>query len=424
MGKLKKFSQSHTLACTGEWSADYHQPPTSGTATKTVIWNEQVQFSDNYPKWKSRMANGQNVSTTMVGVSGHIRDRSSGYWQQFTSSNGYQTKGSGSLLHAFLVSPTSLPPCPSSVIEQASSLAEIAFSKHFTKNTSQWQTGVFLGELQEAASMLARPGKHLRSSIDELYHDLKRIVRSNSKRGGSRSARALKDAITGTYLEWKFGVSPFINDIDDAARAFRALASGRTFDIVRIKGVGEAESSSEASTSYRSGTPGFLGDSNWRVEEITSHHAHCTLRGAWRNDSATNGGQMPVPMIFSLGLKDVVPTAWELVPWSFFVDYFANIGDVLGAWSLRFVDFAWLNMTTRIVTKRVVTPPPSYFKGASFTAYLNCGDLRIESRSINRSPYANRWSPTPLVKIPGIGGRDQTKWLNIAALLAMQSPPK
>lgn len=429
MGKLKKYTQSYSLACTGEWSANYQPVPVTGTSTVTVVWNEQVQFGDNIPGWKDRIADGRNVTTTMVGGRGLVRDRSDGYWTQTTSSGdaNYRTSGSGKLLNRYLVSPASLAGPPASLIEQASSLAEIDFAKKFSSGTSQFQTGVFAGELLQTARMLASPAKHLRGSIDTLYTDLKRIVRSNSARGGAASARALKDAIAGTYLEWKFGVTPLISDVDDAARAFRALASGRTFDTVRFTGRGEADSSTETSDIFTPGTPGFLAHTNWRVEKILYHHVDCTLRGAWKCDRPD--GQMPVPMIFSLGLKDIIPTAWELVPWSFFVDYFTNIGDVLGAWSMRFVDFAWLNMTTRTLTRLKVLPPPGYFRVEAFpgfprTSILNCpGELRIDWRTINRSSYVNRWSPTPLVKIPGMSGRGATQWLNTAALLAMKNPP-
>lgn len=35
--------------------------------------------------------------------------------------------------------------------------------------------------------------------------------------------------------------------------------------------------------------------------------------------------------LFGFSAKEFVPTLWELLPWSFLVDYFTNVGDILDA---------------------------------------------------------------------------------------------
>jgi len=43
--------------------------------------------------------------------------------------------------------------------------------------------------------------------------------------------------------------------------------------------------------------------------------------------------QTGVRQAFGLDLDDIAPTMWELVPYSFVVDWFCNISDILAAWS-------------------------------------------------------------------------------------------
>jgi hypothetical protein len=42
-----------------------------------------------------------------------------------------------------------------------------------------------------------------------------------------------------------------------------------------------------------------------------------------------------------LDLPHFLPTVWDLIPYSFVVDYFTNIGDYLSGLSLRFSDVSW-----------------------------------------------------------------------------------
>jgi len=57
--------------------------------------------------------------------------------------------------------------------------------------------------------------------------------------------------------------------------------------------------------------------------------------------------------LFGFQPSEFLPTAWELLPWSFLADYFSNIGDCLTAWSTVTdkVEVAYINRT--IVQKTV-----------------------------------------------------------------------
>lgn len=426
---MKTSKQRLDLSRFGGWKANYSPSWTEANVTTSALWDDTIEHGPNVPAWRTKISKGIDVTTTLLGEEGWVFDSAIGSVTQTTSPGdaNYRTHAEGHLLASHLVSPATLVYPPPSLVEQARSLAEIQFSQRFNRYGTQWQSGVFLGELVEVARMLRSPAKSLRQGVDLLYRDLKKIVLSNSRRGGRLTGHALREAIAGTYLEWKFGWSPTIKDVDDAARAFRALASGRTFDMHRFTGEGQASSAVETDAMWQVDTPGFLTDARLRVRIVTKSEAQVTIRGGWKSDR--HDGQMPVPMIFGLGLKDVLPTSWGLVPWSFIADYFINLGEVLEAWSLRFVDFAWLNTTERVRVTRTVLPPASYYKFENFPGFpretrTNIPGFQVVIRKrTSRGPYVNRWDPTPVVKIPGVRGHDGTKWLNIAALLAMGLNP-
>jgi hypothetical protein len=51
--------------------------------------------------------------------------------------------------------------------------------------------------------------------------------------------------------------------------------------------------------------------------------------------------------LFGFRWGELVPTAWELIPYSFLVDYFTNIGDVIDGYLARTTKMAWLAKTVR-----------------------------------------------------------------------------
>jgi hypothetical protein len=124
---------------------------------------------------------------------------------------------------------------------------------------------------------------------------------------------------------------------------------------------------------------------------------------------------MPLPMRFGLSLSDVVPTAYEAFMWSFLLDYFSNMGDVLDAWCVGMVDFAWLNRTTR--SRRIVKFSDAIATPlAGESRYAYGGHTRVVTKTVKREKVDNFNDAKVLVKLPGSGS---TQWLNIAALAQM-----
>jgi hypothetical protein len=119
---------------------------------------------------------------------------------------------------------------------------------------------------------------------------------------------------------------------------------------------------------------------------------------------------------FGLDLSSFVPTVWELIPYSFLVDYFANIDDIISAATLNRSTIRWLAKTE----VQILQAEFSSFNLAAFpsnlgssSGYVIMPGHAISKRVIvNRAAYTGSLVPTLEFTIPGFG----TKWINMAAL--------
>lgn len=378
------------------------EPGYPDNVTRYVVSADGVNsvfYGPNNPNWKARIAAGQDATTSLYGTRYSVpRNRPvEGSWYNSFDPN-YSRHGSGyPQLHVVgFRSPSATP------LSKASSDAETNFTKDFRRKTQHWSGGVFLGELRETARFLRNPVK----GLYELTRGLARNVRS-IKTLKRVKPQAYASALSDTWLAYQFAAKPLARDANDAGKALRSLASGRNFDLIKIRGVGE-DKEAEVLPWNVDFTGGVLEACETTLEHITK--SEVTIRAAWRA-----GGEIPPTMQFGISKLDIIATAWELIPWSFLVDYFTNMGDVLDALNMRFVEFAWINQSIR--NDQIVTlsdwrcPATGPFSGSS--QHVRGGALALRTRVVSRNIRDNSFSPRVYTKVPNA---DSLKWLNIAAL--------
>jgi hypothetical protein len=128
--------------------------------------------------------------------------------------------------------------------------------------------------------------------------------------------------------------------------------------------------------------------------------------------------------LFGFTPSELVPTAWELLPWSFLVDYFVNVGDVLSSAVTASSNVNFVNKTVIQEAKKFgywnFDPVASMLSwntpGQTRSySYDNIKSPKFENitRLINRSPGSS--VPLPTLQLhPGLS---DGKLFNIAALL-------
>jgi len=181
--------------------------------------------------------------------------------------------------------------------------------------------------------MVRRPAETLRRGLDSYIGALKK--RSRGIPMTREGSRIRKKILADTWLEYSFGWVPLISDTMSGAEALAAWHVGREgLDERRnrISAVGRDQAVTGSTTyglndAFYSKVRHVLTN---RVEGETSvkYIARLSYKTAVPKESAKRLMQLS-----GFTLMEFIPTAWELLPWSFLIDYFSNVGDVLEAFA-------------------------------------------------------------------------------------------
>jgi len=377
------------------------------------------------PKWRVQVSDGLNAGTPFTGwvqdVFFHPCNFELGYDFRLTVNSpwtSYVSRAVGLVNYQNNIPQNQY--LGGNKVAEANAAAVKKLYRKLKKVRSQFAGGIVLGELHKTVDLIARPASTLRHSIMKF---LKR-TRGNGWRQGTKDwSKAIADA----YLEETFGWEPLLQDISDGAKALRRL-KGKDHPLrFKVK-------ASEVTVGTLTGTEAHLGITQSRL--VVSRDADVKREdtvvyyGAFKESVLRAISDDRLQRIIDLSgfsWRDVVPTAWELLPWSFLVDYFTNIGDLLEALSTDTSVVGWLSKVTvsetvhsttfeldRAATQAALNP--LYYR----VRYLSgsTGTTICKYRSVSRE--VNLAVPNMLFQweTPGLWSR---KTLNLVALLRSSS---
>lgn len=372
--------------------------------SQEVIPLRQTLIGYKNPAWKGQIQSHTQAATPLEAwydrlesVQGYIAERR--VWTNPQPSNIVliQTQGN------FPVQSINDADVSSISLAQANNLALTALTKKIADAHTEFSGGTFIGELGEAVRMIKSPAKSLRKGMLRYLDAVKKRIPKRSRR--SDANRIVAD----TWLEYSFGWIPLTNDIGDAIDVVNRLGLLPYKDLT-LRAVGKQSTTIVGSSSQTIGAsaPFLLGIRNIETEGKVRYIAGVRI------DRSNYSGWKRL----GLAPSDFLPTAWNLLPFSFLVDYFTNVGDVITACANAKLRPRWVVKTTH-QTYRRITKPTGYTigkSGAYWTASLIAqqqGNLLHERVKVTREPYNGPLIPTLDITIPGAG----LKWINMGALL-------
>lgn len=390
--------------------------PYIGYVRKHPRWRQ----GESCPNWQSKIANAQNATTPMTAENTVISTRPGSmrtkfHWDPvlgFTSPAVTEEYVIGDFVH--YSHSTAFYPTIGSQVSQADNRARTSFYKQVRDAQTMLQGMVAVGEFRETVRMFKRPLSGLQDLIQSYVKKLRKAKKQKPKKW--------RDAIAETWLEQRFGWAPLLSDISDARDAYNSLLDEKKDQVIHVQGSGTQEWYVVNHMNQQNGA-GVTGSRLWIARSLTNSHQHVVrYRGAVVKRAATTATDRFAR--FGFDANQFIPTVWELLPWSFLIDYFASVGDVLDATFTVTSNLKWINKTDiRRVTSRMwmdvdLNFVKSKFPGNSWisTSWSN-GWSEIKKSRVTRSVGGGLYPPELYFRMP----RSDFQLANIAALLQVVS---
>jgi hypothetical protein len=276
---------------------------------------------------------------------------------------------------------------------------------------SSAKTGEDWGEWKQTMKTLRSPLKPLRDLVTgSHYRSLRDLERW-------RDPVKLAGALADTHLEFAFGIAPLTSSI---ANGLVGLQNRNIMGNYKpFYAVGEADYDPVA-TNYETQADPFnyalikVGiTEHWTVQQV--------FQGVWAEECKLP--EREVSSVLGLNLRDVIPTIWNLIPYSFLADYFINIGDIVSSIAVPWNGVKWCNKTTRIIGSWEaaysyrLNPATVVGLGTSFNS--SAGSVQYLRKTFNRSSQTDL--PRPWLEYTKPWELTGRQWANLAALTIGQS---
>jgi hypothetical protein len=286
---------------------------------------------------------------------------------------------------------------------EAQNQAKMRFLQKCLDTQTSLQTGVVLGELGETLHMIRHPAQTLFEGIFDYAATAKK--RRNRAKPHNR-----KRVVADTWLEYSYGWAPLISDIDSGMKALARMAE--TPPEYKFISAEYHVDSGPAPYPFQTGS-GLFDKYEATFNKST---ARCVYRGMVNTNPPTASRNLN---LFGVSWSQIIPTVWELIPYSFLVDYFTNIGAVLNANAFNQAQLRWYQMTvlrqnevSNVLTACIPTLVDDPKIGHYTQQLHGSGSATATIKLVDRSPGTTAIVPSFAFKLPFC----DTQWLNIAAL--------
>lgn len=320
-----------------------------------------------------------------------------GYWGSWIFENTVTTAGGYEVQHPALWNAV---PTPTEL--QQYGLDVVAKTN---PNAPEVSIPTALGELRELPSLVRSFGaSHLKKTLQ--YRDGQRFAREGASR----------------YLQWRWGIAPMLNDlkklvdfglaVEKRLAWFRKLASGKALHR-RVNLDQKASMTSESNLAIWSNGPMVYsgprttvhsqktwGSAQWGISN--------TLRFPWTYRDQLLQARRAV---YGMTPQALSLAAWELMPWSWLIDWFTNFGALFGAVQ-NTVPVIHSKLCVMRETRSIQVASPYISSPASWQGVRVVGTWYAERRTRVRRTVVNP-SPVTISLLPLLEG---DKWSILGSL--------
>jgi len=349
--KSERYSYDYLYAIVG-YSVDSYGNVT-GSKTPTASRGSQFVRTNSFigetnPKWKDQIRAHVNATTPASGiryshkVSPFTGTMSFDIWdpafphdktRHFYSAYGYILYDVGS----------GVVGVPGNVKTNVRNRAIASFIDKCKAARSSIEGGQDLYEYKQTLNTLRHPLKSLRD-LTTHYTATVFKLKTSRRYKGPVGRKGLEKAIVDTYLEYTFGVNPLVADVSSII----ADASRTRFKSVSVSASASEEFGFTEGTLQTPGVPFML----YELNQTRKSKYVVRYKGAVSTGVKEDG---TISMAQSLRLvpEEFLPTVWDCLPFSWMLDYVANVGDIITALSFPTGSVVWGCVTNR--TENTVT---------------------------------------------------------------------
>jgi len=261
---------------------------------------------------------------------------------------------------------------PTPPVENLGSMRSLAIADaHKNISCSEMQLWATLGEGKKTVNSVYSITKR----VVKIYRAIRKLDYKFLKRQISR--KELEDR----YMEARYALRPLYMDVRNAVKATQASRPKRSRQTFRGRASDQWSETSE--------TMNPIYPQVWatiKVRSLLSTSVSYEVSAGVLTDIEYMG------LSHNFGLAEVPASIWELVPFSFIIDWFFNVGTLISAWQPKpgfTVLGSWV--TTKVTTTRtaIVTSTDSY-TDQTYIGATTSGNYTSTSVSISREPNPSR----------------------------------